>query len=1113
MCGGREHTELGDSILSAKKGQTKMFGKLEMTFKLLLLALLLFVSNAFGYTEGAVLVMSTGATTLTVNNSGSLGGSQTITLPVSGSQKGKVWLSTAGYPQRGSEQTCASPCSISMNTEYGQVSYWYELTDSNGNPLSPRKLSSQLFLAITPAPCSFSPFTVPVTVHGFTNYTTCFTFNIAAGVDVSALRVWLNVFNLRNGAGSVVVNGGAERLLATTPVVGLSSDGSTCTFTTNQKHGLSVSNIFQLNFSNNMAGGLPGAAALNGSYTVTNVLTPTTLTASCSAAAGDWNTGLSGAGQDNGKTISKTAIYADEKRWFGGMNLAHETFQLMTPIGASEMIAGAANTLGLRFKGTGDISTNGLFHGYYADWAIVQPDVEISQIVVAGTNAVATTKTAHGYSVNDTVIIRDAPGPKWRFNGKCVITAVTATTFTFAWGCGMSTGTPGVAPYTTANGTYLVPTSKDTLTAPSPHMYAARYLIAKSAYAAYDPTSVNYGGNASNGQTVWQTTILKDPNPWIPNNQSLGVCADCHTKDGSDLKYFGFGQRQVLIAGMHRGLSESDAKDVAAFIASNPTPTPTKGRPWNPTYQPAPGLDSRPISEWAAGGGEEWTMVYDQDMREYVVPGGAPPNWTGGSYANWAQNATFNTHEMPVYIPMPTWMTWLPKMNPKDFFANALGQSFTSYPLWTTYQGYLSAFKTITLSSSIAANATSMTVSDGTAIANNDFIQLDNEYFQVTAGGGTTSLTVSPHQKGSTAAPHTAGVFVSDFTTFVNQAYIEQAFNLCCSPGTYDFFEPQHLPGGAGNLQAAGLAWPSQYGPAFYDGSLWVISRKWEILNRFWLQNVLDQTYVSINGSPNPRAAPMYTRGWYNQMVFNVGPHKAISGSNLFRNRTAQNNTNWSRETARWYHMSAILDPGDRFAQGNFELDWPYYYAFNNSLSLNRPAKYMWLLADAFEIQNTWGWPLPFNANVGSVMTLHALRLNFSVGTVGSGYPELFTSESELAELVSQVAAEVAAAVDPEIFSTANWQFFFAIGNPDGCTLSHTPQALQGYLGSTCNSDALAYGLAVMNHYGVASSTLSKLVTWGNAVWAASGHDFATDAAATCSHQGAIPQTLQCSNF
>jgi hypothetical protein len=32
-------------------------------------------------------------------------------------------------------------------------------------------------------------------------------------------------------------------------------------------------------------------------------------------------------------------------------------------------------------------------------------------------------------------------------------------------------------------------------------------------------------------------------------------------------------------------------------------------------------------------------------------------------------------------------------------------------------------------------------------------------------------------------------------------------------------------------------------------------------------------------------------------------------------------------------------------------------------------------------------------------------------------------------------------------------------------------------------------------------------------VWAASGHNFSMDAAATCSRQGEIPQTLQCSNF
>src|SRR5262249_17492712 len=160
---------------------------------------------------------------------------------------------------------------------------------------------------------------------------------------------------------------------------------------------------------------------------------------------------------------------------------------------------------------------------------------------------------------------------------------------------------------------------------------------------------------------------------------------------------------------------------------------------------------------------------------------------------------------------------------------------------------------------------------------------------------------------------------------------------------------------------------------------------------------------------------------------------------------------------------------------------------------------------------NTLGWPLPYNPGIGVVMTLHPLRLNFPIPGVGSGYPEVFTSETELAELTQQIGSETAALIDPAVFSTATWQAFFS--QVDGCTLNHPPNAFLGYLGSTCYADALAFGLAIMNHYAVATTTKTALVNWGNAVWASSGHNFATDAAATCSYAGTIPQTLQCTNF
>jgi hypothetical protein len=302
---------------------------------------------------------------------------------------------------------------------------------------------------------------------------------------------------------------------------------------------------------------------------------------------------------------------------------------------------------------------------------------------------------------------------------------------------------------------------------------------------------------------------------------------------------------------------------------------------------------------------------------------------------------------------------------------------------------------------------------------------------QVVAGAGTTSLTVTRHQKGSTAVSHPSGAFVSDFTTFINQGEIEQFGDLINNFILH--YKPEVL---GGTSQTAGYAWPSQYGPSYYDVFLWVASRKWEVMNRFWLQNMLDQTYLTINGNPNARAAAMYNRGWYTQLVFNIGPHKAVGGNQLFQNRSSLNPTNWNRYTARWYHEAAVIDPGDRFAQGNLELDWPYYYAFNDSLGSNRPAMYLHIFPHAFEIQNTWGWPLlRQNGASAAVMTLHPLRLNFPFSL---RYVDLFTSEAEEGELVSQVASQTAAAVNGTIFSGSHPK------RPYGFSGQHLLQRLRG---------------------------------------------------------------------
>lgn len=1058
--------------------------------------LLVLARTLSGYTDGTLLTGDSGAVTVTVTNTGSQGGTQTVTMPVTGTNHFKVWFSIAGYPEQGSSSVCPAPCGVSINTEYGQVSYWYQIFNSGGSPVS--AVSSQSFLSFTPQPAISSSIPSPMDIHGFRGSFSTISFSIPSGTDVSALRVWEWLYNARNRTASVVSNSGILHTISTTPVTGFTSDGSTCTGTTGEVNGLVPGVLVQLNYFNTLTSGINGIDKVNGSYTIATTPTTKTFTVACSLAAGDWHGPVPGA--DNGQTVSSQVFYADEQRWYAPLTGIHSPFQIMIPVSPSEFTAGISNNLKVMFNGTGDASLDDVNHGYYARVNVVQRDFEITQITVAGSDAVATTSSPHGYSSGDTVLIRDAPGPQWRFNGMRVLTAITSTTFTFQWGpsavnLGGAGDTAGSGAFITTAGSYTVPVSKQSSIHQQPHMYAARCLIPFSAFTPFDPASGTFGGNASNGNTVWTSSALKNPNSYYPSHASHNShCQNCHTHSGIDMKYFGINQHVSVIAGIHRGLSESDARDVAAFIAANATSTPALGRPWNGAYQPEPGIDSAPVQNWSAGGGWQWTLTYDQDMREWAVP--------SGSYAKWKAQANpyYSTHEVPVYVPMPTWLQWLPRTDPSDFYFYQLGGlDFTASPLYTTYQTRLADFSPCSLSSGITSGTTSFAVSGCGLVANNDYLQIQStgEYVHVSSGAGTGTIIVTRGQKGTVAASASSGEFVSDFTAFFANNGVDLYPQIFTYQGAY----------GARQGQEASAAWPAQYGNSAYDVLLWGETHGWEIRHEFWMEQMEDQVYVSFDGSPNARAAPQYTRGLYSRGEhFLNGPHVGfVPSTHTFENTTQTGPGNWTRFTEMWYHLACILDCGDRFLMSQEQIDSGYQIIFYTDSI--RPSFYMhWN-------QNMW-----MNANaIGATPTnsLHSVEYTLTLG-LNMGGIDTFTPATEEQEVIQALAETLAADINGSIYSAAQWQAWAVNFGMNQCPLSRVPSASFGYGGIGCVQDSVAYALAVFNTEGASSGDLSAIVSWANSVWASSGHNFTADAAATCSYtaSGSGPNTFTgCSNF
>jgi hypothetical protein len=208
------------------------------------------------------------------------------------------------------------------------------------------------------------------------------------------------------------------------------------------------------------------------------------------------------------------------------------------------------------------------------------------------------------------------------------------------------------------------------------------------------------------GRELWQTASLVANS--LPNSPRIQAhCADCHAQDGRDLKYFNFSNASIIARARFHGLSTLQSEQIASYIRSLPLPNP--GRPWNPPYQPGPGLDEQPISSWAAGAGLDWVLDQDTDTLPYLVRqrgGGMKTASSNPVSSNPAKNApslreiaeeitpdifrpdgNLSAREIPIALQLPDWNQWLPRVHPKD----AWGPAFTQSAFAALYDGETTA--------------------------------------------------------------------------------------------------------------------------------------------------------------------------------------------------------------------------------------------------------------------------------------------------------------------------------------------------------------------------------------------------------------------------------------
>jgi hypothetical protein len=199
-------------------------------------------------------------------------------------------------------------------------------------------------------------------------------------------------------------------------------------------------------------------------------------------------------------------------------------------------------------------------------------------------------------------------------------------------------------------------------------------LIRASSFVDDDPKTwkapSTLASDISAGKALWHGAPLTTPT--TSGAKSIQAhCADCHSEDGRDLKYFNYSNNSIEARSVFHGLTAAQGDQIASYIRSLNVPNP--GRPWNPPYQPGPGTDSQPVANWAAGAGLSAVLDNDAEMLSYLMP--------GGNTRGWAANAYLNPREIPISLQLPDWNSWLPPVHPMDAF----GASFTGSVFNTMY--------------------------------------------------------------------------------------------------------------------------------------------------------------------------------------------------------------------------------------------------------------------------------------------------------------------------------------------------------------------------------------------------------------------------------------------
>lgn len=571
-----------------------------------ILSLFLFLIPAFANNGQQVSVLlDAGVSTLSVLNTGNVGGMIGMSVsPGSFVRLGVTFTTIPVPPASGTTYApCVSPCTASVNRQWGQQYYFIERLDINGDPFSPRQISTAGFAyntnacgsagtlpMIEPAVTTTSPLPMPREVIGQDCFVDRARLTLQSPHASTGIRLFIRIhspsYNVLapgryDGKAEVQINSGAWQVL------------------------------------NEADSNLTPADEARYLVQADNPLTP--------------NTG----------SFPKV----------GGSVMVRD-YTLAIPNGT----IGSGDTtvnIGWRFRGT-----EGFTSGFrILEMVLIEStDCDVTNLAKTGTATVGTC-SSHGWSSGDDILIRGAPGERMVFNGMRHLSAVTSNTFTFA-NCDYSSGGSKLTSCVLADGNWAPPVNRDPNTntaTQQAHTYASRMLVARSAFTYTDPSTwtAPVGGDPVRGQKLFQTgngsgttgqhdQLVIGNMPYLNYTFHNAVCASCHSPSGADIKYYGFSNESIIQRSIIHGYAYQDGLDMAAYIRGNAIAVPTQARPWNPPFQTGPGMASGTFTKAAT---TLTSVVVSSNVGTFTVPGGhgyttGQPVTTSGATVDTDLNAT-----------------------------------------------------------------------------------------------------------------------------------------------------------------------------------------------------------------------------------------------------------------------------------------------------------------------------------------------------------------------------------------------------------------------------------------------------------------------------------------